>query len=174
MIRLAICEDDDSYVKQLLTFLSDYMKETGETFQTDVFHNGQQLLFNYTTDYDILLLDIEMPKMNGMEAARKIRQQDPSVTILFITNMAQYAIEGYTVQAKAYLLKPLNYFGFFLEMQSAIASLKAKSSNYLLVNLEDSTVKLPAGKVTYVETDGHDLLYHTTEGTVYRSRCSMK
>ena len=174
MIHIAICEDDEAYASQLLSFLSDYQKETGDSFKTDVFRDGQQLLFNYQTDYDILLLDIEMPKMSGMEAAKEIRKVDPSVTILFVTNMAQYALEGYTVQAKAYLLKPLNYYGFYLEMQSAIASLKSRNIDYLLVSTDDGTIKLPAGKVVYVETDGHDLLYRTASGETYRSRSSMK
>lgn len=174
VIRVAICEDDESYATQLLSFLSEYQKETGASLKTDLFRDGQQLLFNYKTDYDILLLDIEMPKMNGVDAAKEIRKLDPSVTILFVTNMAQYALEGYTVQAKAYLLKPLNYYGFYLEMESAIAALKSRSTDYLLVSTEDGTVKLPAGRVVYIETDGHDLLYHTTDDKTYRSRSSMK
>lgn len=174
MIRVGIVEDDPRYAEQLKSFLSDYTRESGETFRTSVFSDGAQLVFDYQPDYDILLMDVEMPKMNGIDAAREVRKIDQEVTILFVTSMAQYAIEGYRVQAKAYLLKPLNYIGFSLEMQSAIASLKNRTTRYLLVNSEDSTVKLPAGRITYLETDGHDLVYHTADGKIYRTRSSMK
>ena len=174
MIRVGIVEDDEGYIAQLQRFLKDFTRETGETFRTRVFHNGEQLVFNYEPEYDLLLMDIEMPRMNGIQAAKEIRKQDPAVTIIFVTNMAQYAIEGYSVQAKAYLLKPLNYYGFSLEMQSAIQSMQRRSHSEVLVSTEDRTVKLPAGRITYVETDGHDLLYHASDGQVYRTRSSMK
>ena len=174
MIRIGIVEDDETCAAQLQRFLADYTRDTGESFRTSVFDNGAQLVFDYKLEYDILLMDIEMPKMNGIEAAREVRKSDPAVTILFVTNMAQYAIEGYSVQAKAYLLKPLNYYGFFLEMQSAIASLDSRRRSDVLVSVEDRLVKLPAGRITYIETDGHDLKYHTSDGDTYRTRSSMR
>lgn len=174
VVRIGIVEDDESYIDKVQQYLSDYARDTGETFRTRVFRDGQQLTFDYRPEYDILLMDVEMPKMNGIEAAREVRKTDPSVTILFITNMAQYAIEGYSVRARAYLLKPLNYVGFSLEMQSAIAALTDRRSSDILVNTEDGVVKLPAGRISFVETDGHDLLYHTADSKTFRARSSMK
>ncbi|MBR1814728.1 MAG: response regulator transcription factor [Lachnospiraceae bacterium] len=174
MVRVGIVEDDEQYIGQLQAFLTEYTRRKGESFHTRVYRNGQQLVFDYQPDFDILLMDIEMPKMNGMEAAKKVREIDPAVQILFITNMAQYAIEGYKVQAKAYLLKPLNFVGFSMEMESAIEALSRRGRSEILVSSEDGTVKIPAGRITYIETDGHDLLYHTVGGQTYRTRSSMK
>ena len=174
MVRIGIVEDDEAYIAKVQQFLSDFAHDTGETFRTRVFQDGQQLVFAYQPDYDILLMDVEMPKMNGIDAAKESRKTDPTVTILFITNMAQYAIEGYSVRARAYLLKPLNYVGFSLEMQSAIAALSQRRHNEVLVNTEDGMVKLPAGRITFVETDGHDLLFHTADAKTFRTRSSMK
>ena len=173
MVRIGIVEDDDEYREQLRQFLTDYAGEYGETFQIRTFRDGAELTFDYQPDYDILLMDIEMPGMDGMTAARKVRAQDTSVAILFITNMAQYAIEGYSVQARAYLLKPLNYVGFCLELQGAIAALSNRRETLMLINTEESLVKLSAGKVIYIETDGHDLLFHTSQGEL-RTRSTMK
>ena len=174
MVRVGIVEDDEAYIAQLKSFLSTYTQETGVLFQTHVFHDGLQLIFDYKPDFDILLMDIEMPRMNGIEAAKKVRETDPSVTIVFVTSMAQYAIEGYSVQAKAYLLTPLNYYGFSMEIQSAVEALERRGKSEVLITSDDSTLKLPAGRITYIETDGHDLVYHTFDGNSYRTRSSMK
>ena len=174
MVRIGIVEDDELYIAKIQQYLSDFARDTGETFRTRVFRDGQQLVFDYQPDYDILLMDVEMPKMNGIDAAKEVRKSDSSVTILFITNMAQYAIEGYSVRARAYLLKPLNYIGFSLEMQSAIAALENRHCSEVLINTADGMVKLPAGKISFVETDKHDLLYHTEDAKTFRTRSSMK
>ena len=103
----------------------------------------------------------------------RIRKVDQDVAILFITNMAQYAINGYEVRARSYILKPINYYGFYLEMQEAIASLKRREVNSLLLTTEDGMIKVPVGKVRYVENQKHDLYIHTTD-QVIRIRSAMK
>lgn len=173
MIRIGIAEDDPAYVDQIQQYLNRYMREYGETFSTKVFENGMQLAFEYQPVYDILLLDVEMPVLDGISAAKRIRKQDGDVQILFITNMARYAIDGYSVHARAYILKPINYYGFSLELQDAIASLKHRQANSLLLQTEEGLSKLPVGKITYVENQKHDLLLHT-DGETIRVRANMK
>lgn len=173
MVRIGIAEDDQASVDQLQEYLGRYMRETGETFSIQVFRDGMQLAFDYQPVYDILLLDVNMPHLDGISAAKRIRKLDSEVIILFITNMAQYAINGYSVRARSYILKPINYYGFFLELQEAIASLKRREVNALLLTTEDGLVKVPVGKVSYVESQKHDLLIHTVD-EVIRIRSGMK
>lgn len=173
MIRIAIAEDDPQYVSQIQEYLNRYMRDYGETFSVKAYDNGMQLVFEYEPVYDILLLDVEMPVLDGISAAKRIRKLDGEVQILFITNMAQYAIDGYSVHARAYILKPINYYGFSLELQDAIASLKHRQANALLLQTEEGLSKLPVGKITYVESQKHDVLLHTDE-EVIRTRSSMK
>ena len=173
MIRIAIVEDEEVYSRQLEEYLNTFMRESGETISYRVFRNGEQLLFDYQPDYDILLMDVEMPGMDGITAARKVREQDQEVIILFITNMAQYALQGYTVQARSYLLKPVNYYGFAMELQGAIDTLAKRRTSALLVLGEDGLQKVRIGDILYIESRKHDLFIHTAAGVI-RIRESMR
>ena len=95
MIRIAIAEDDPLFQKQVENNLERYMKEQNLRLTWELFPDGAALLSNYRPIYDILLLDIQMPSVDGMTAARRIRETDESVIIIFLTSMPQFAIEGY-------------------------------------------------------------------------------
>ena len=97
MYRVAIVEDDKNFREQLQKYLKVYGEENQITFQISEFSDGIQIIEDYRKEFDLILLDIEMPIMNGMDAAEKIREMDEDVVLMFITNMAQYAIRGYSV-----------------------------------------------------------------------------
>ena len=92
MIRIAIVDDDAGSVSQLKEYLLRYQNERNEMFSILTFSDGDEIVENYKAEYDIILLDIEMRFMDGMTAAQLIREKDPEVILIFITNMAQYAI----------------------------------------------------------------------------------
>lgn len=98
-MRVAIIEDDEATRCQLVNYLQRYTRQYETEFQIQQFSDGIQLAENYRPVYDILLMDIEMAQLNGMETARRIRKFDEEVLIVFITNTAQYAIKGYEVGA---------------------------------------------------------------------------
>ena len=120
MLEIAIVEDEENYRNVLCEYLKKYEQETGQEIHMSVFTDGDEIVENYTAKYDIILMDIEMQFMNGMDAARKIREVDKAVIIIFITNMAQYAIQGYEVDALDYILKPISYFAFSQRIQRAV------------------------------------------------------
>ena len=165
MIRIAIAEDEPRYAQQLQDYLQTFGQEYGHALDVRVFPDGAALLENYRCQYDLLLLDVEMPQLDGMTTAQRIRQRDPAVVILFITNMAQYAIRGYEVDALDYILKPVSYFSFSQRLNRAISRIKPHSKHFLVLSCKGGTVKLDTNTLYYVESQGHNLIFHSTNGT---------
>ena len=107
MITIAIVEDEEAYAKQLTEYIEKYQQESGRRFKVIRFTDGDEIVEKYTGEYDIILMDIQMQFMDGMTAAEEIRKFDTKVVIMFITNMTNYAIRGYEVDAMDYVLKPV-------------------------------------------------------------------
>ena len=172
MISIAIVEDEDSCAKQMEEYLARYAEESGEVFETVRFCDGDEILENYRAQYDIILMDVQMKFMDGMTAAEEIRKVDPEVVIIFITNMAQYAIRGYAVDALDYVLKPVSYFAFSQRLERAIGRMKRRARRYMTIAIRGGARKLDISRILYVESQGHNLVFvtdgeeHTATGTI--------
>jgi DNA-binding LytR/AlgR family response regulator len=173
MIKIAIVEDEASYAKQLQDFLEQYEKEHEESFQVTVYSDGDEIVHKYKAQFDIILMDIEMKFMDGMSAAEEIRKVDSEVVIIFITNMAQYAIRGYAVDALDYVLKPVSYFAFSQRLSRAIIRMKKRETKMIAINIKGGTVRLDAANIYYIESQGHNLIFYTTTGD-YEAVGTMK
>ncbi len=110
MIKIAICEDEKDQQELLKAYIEQIFKGLSVKYSLDVFNSGEELLENYPKDIDIVLLDIQLGEINGMDTARKIRLLDNKVEIIFITSLIEYALEGYEVRAYRYLIKPVKYY----------------------------------------------------------------
>ena len=120
MRNVAVIEDEKSASDALGQHLKRYGAETGEEFKIYVFPDAETFLQNYKADYDVVFMDIELPGMNGMTAARELRKLDGKVVLVFVTNMSQFAVGGYEVGAFDFILKPVNYSSFFLTDVSSL------------------------------------------------------
>ena len=164
MIRIAIVEDERRERAHLRDCLA-YMAEK-EQLEFDIveFGSGEEFLGGYQPDYDIVLMDIELPSINGMETAKALRRLDSFVLLVFVTNMVQYAVSGYEVNALNYILKPVNRFDFALKMNKAISRTTKRTEESIQIRTGKDLYMLPVAAIRYLEVDGHYIVYHTTEG----------
>lgn len=165
MIQVAICEDNPGHQQDILDYLQRYEEQYGVKFHTTVYRDGIDLVSEYTSQFDIIFLDIEMKMMDGMEAAQKIRRQDHQVIIIFITNLAQYAVQGYDVEAKGFLLKPVKYIAFEQQLQKCIHDVGKSQREYLSVKYAGGMKKYALSEIFYMESDGHYIDIHSETGT---------
>ena len=112
MIRIAVCDDDRIVRESIVKALRRYERDNGMEFEVLEYAAADALLVSYPAELDLILLDIYMPGIDGMDAARAIRQFDQDVCIIFITTMYQRAIEGYKVRAFGFIRKPVSYEEF--------------------------------------------------------------
>ena len=166
MIKIAIVEDEVLYADQLQEYLKKYEEEYRETFEISVFQDGDQIVHHYKAEYDVILMDVEMRFMDGMSAAEEIRKMDTEVVIIFITNMPQYAVRGYEVDALDYVLKPITYFAFAQRLNRAIERIKKRTKRVISVNIKGSQIRMPIESVYYIESQGHTLIFHGVNGEV--------
>lgn len=162
MIRIAIVEDDTGYRSQLGKYINQYQSDFSETVSVSEF-----------SEYDIILMDIQMKHMDGMQAAMRIRDMDKNVIIIFITNSAQFAVQGYKVEALDYVLKPIQYFAFSQVLHNAVKKVHGKSKFYIHLIQESKMIRLDADQILYIESRGHTIIYHTEIGE-YAERGSLK
>lgn len=166
MIRFALVEDDPAYQAQVKEYLKRYFSTLGEQHSLKTFQDGDEIVFGYRAEFDVILMDIQMGFMDGMTAAKEIRKLDAEVILIFITNMSQYAIEGYAVDALDYLLKPLSYYAFSQCIDRALTRIARRETRYLFVGSQRGGQKIACSQIISVEVQGHHLIYHTTKGDV--------
>lgn len=164
MYHIAIVEDEKEFSTQLEKYLEQYQEENNVRFKVSVFQDGAEILEDYKKIYDVILLDIEMPRLNGMDAAEQIREMDTEVTLMFITNMASYAINGYAVGALDFVMKPINCYTFSMKMTRALKRVKQKDVEQILLTLPDGVKKIEINQIQFIEVQNRMLCYHTMEG----------
>ena len=162
-MRIAIVEDMDENIAILQTYLNRYEREHDIQIQTCSYKDGMHFITDYHPVWDLILLDIEMPLLNGMDTARQIRKADPDVLIIFITCLTQYAIEGYSVRALDYVLKPVQYYAFAAKLDQVCEILASRHQNPILVSCREGQIKLLPEQILYVEVQDHTLCYHTSQ-----------
>ena len=172
-MRIAIVEDDANVQQQLTTYIGKFYEEDPTRFKLSVFSDGDEVLEDFRADYDLILLDIQMKHLNGLETAEKIRQLDRDVYLVFVTNLANYAIKGYSVQAFDFILKPINYMMLKHLLQRVDKLVSARQQRYVTLPTDLGLTRINVNQIYYVETEAHFLIIKTDQGE-YRMRDTMK
>ena len=173
-ISVAIVEDEDQYAQILTEYLKRFEREHDVRFQVRRFHDGYEITENYPQDTAVILMDIEMGLMDGMEAARWIRARDESVEIIFVTNLASYAIQGYQVRAIDYILKPIAYIPFAESLKRALRDVENKKEMYITVASREGTEKVRVSGIRRIESHGHRISFFLEERVLESTAYSMK
>lgn len=161
MITIAICDDEDIVRIQLQSFCQQFMKEQNIFIHTVLYHTAEELLTDWSEAIDIVLLDIQMEKLNGMDAARRIRELNSTVIIMFITNMLSYAIEGYQVHASHFIPKPISYEQFHGALNQSLQILEKQHHSHLLLHTTTEWIRIPMNQILYVESARNRVRIHT-------------
>ena len=164
MITIALVDDDDADARVTASMIDRYFDGDASRYAVTRFADGDSLLRDYKASFDLMFLDVEMPGTDGVTVARRLRVVDDQTVLVFTTKMAQYAVEGYDVDAIGYLLKPLNYYAFSIKMRKAEDIVARRRSVTVPLTVGSETVFVPSADIRYVEVLDHALLYHTGEG----------
>ena len=134
--------------------MKQFFNENDLDYSVATYNNAIKLLDNYDFSFDLILMDINMPLLDGMSASKKLREIDSEVTLIFITSLAQYAINGYEVNAFDFVLKPISYYNFALKLTRAIDKLSIEDAKTLVINNKNSIKKIKVRNIYYIEVNG--------------------
>lgn len=165
-MHMAIVDDDPAMRATLHGYLDRYAAENHTALDVTEFGCGDTFLQEYRTGFDVLFFDVDMPGTDGLDTARRLRRIDTQVSLIFVTNMAQYAICGYEVEALDYILKPVSYYDFALKLQKALRRAGRHASRKLTLETMDGVRRLDTAEIYYVEVLAHYLIYHLSSGEV--------
>ncbi len=171
-MKIYIVEDDVRAEEILQKMIVRVLEEMGTTAEIKYYTNGIVFLQEYAGDGDFVFLDCDMPMINGMEVAKRLREQDGRVVIIFVTNLVQYAVEGYEVGAFDYILKPLSYPVFSRKFRRALQKYESGKDAFISLRSGRSIVKVVVSDVYYIDANGHNITFHTSGGDIL-SRSSL-
>lgn len=163
-LNIAICDDSSTDSGYLSELLKEWAGERNVTIHTEIFDSAESFLFRYAEDktFDILLLDIEMGGMDGVTMAKRLRQDNDTVQIIFITGYSEYIAEGYEVAALNYLMKPLNPEKLFSVLDRACEKLR-QNERQLNLTLSGEMVRVPLREIKYIDVQGNYVTVHAKE-----------
>lgn len=152
MYRLAICDDNQADAAYLQMLIEKWAKASGVILQAEIFPSAEAFLFRYEEEksFDLLILDIEMGRMSGVELAKKIRRVNRRIQIIFVTGYMEYIAEGYDVEALHYLLKPVTEEKFFDVLDRAKERAESGEKE-LCLSLPGEVVRIPLSEIRFLE-----------------------
>lgn len=170
MIKIALVDDEKESIDLLEKYIGQICDRNKIRYEIAKFKDGEELIAEYRPVFDMIYLDIEMERSNGMEIAEIIRKKDRDTILIFVTQMAQYAVRGYRVDALDYMVKPIDYYSFELVFRKALGRLKMKRNRTLCLNNGNETKIVKMSQIQYVEVFDHYITYNLGKEEVTMKR----
>ena len=169
MLSIAIVEDEENIALSMTGHINRYCDE--RRIKVNIVRFGSAFLFleDYRPVFDIIFMDILLPGLNGLDASRMLREIDKNVLLIFVTNMANFAIKGYEVGAFDFIVKPVIYDTLAMKMGRALKIVDERESTEIKINVDGVINIVSASKIKYIEVNRHYLLFHTEDGE-FRTR----
>lgn len=172
-LRIAICDDDNRDLHQIAGLLESYRHDRKAELSYVSFQNATDLLDSMDSgDYDLILLDMLMPGINGIQAAREIREHNSRIQIIFLTSSPEYAVDSYSVRAYHYLLKPASEEKLFPILDRLFDDLR-RPEDALRIKTQSSVFSIPYGKIECVEVRAKKLYFYLTDGSMLEVKGSL-
>lgn len=162
--KIAICDDEQNQIEYITSIVESWSAHEGHNCKISTFASAEAFLFEYEDykAYDILLLDVEMKGMTGIELAKRIRNDNNRAEIVFVTSHFEFAGDGYEVDALHYLIKPISADKLTQVLTKAAEKLSAEPPS-VVISCEGETVKLYESDILYVESFLHYIVIHTKD-----------
>jgi len=168
-MKIAICDDEQSQIEYIEFILAEWSKRCGRTYTLEAYPSAESFLFDYedNKDYDILLLDVEMGELSGIDLAKRLRRDKSKAEIIFLTSHFEFYGEGYEVDALHYLLKPIDSNKLMTVLDKAVEKLSVEPP-HIVITCDGETIKLYEKDILYVESLLHYIVIHTQSEKEYR------
>ena len=172
MFQILLVEDDAAEADTLKLALERYGEENDVAFSIEWVRAAIDLPTNKRS-FDLIFMDIGLPGISGMEAAEMLRTYDSSTPVIFVTNLAQYAVRGYQVQALDFIVKPVRYGDFAMSMDRAITYIRRNRGRSISISTHDGVRIIDVNDLMYADVMDHNLAYHLNDGEVIATRGAL-
>ncbi len=175
MINIAICDDSDKQAKFLYQNVSEYMKNSKEPTEITLYQKSQILKYDVQDGkfFDLILTDIEMPEINGMELVNMVRSYLPEVLIIFVTSHIKYAVDAFEYSIFRYIPKNMLQDKLPQALRDAVHMVHLQSEEYYMISMPNHMEKLAFRRILYILREGKNSVFYLTDGTDVRERKSL-
>lgn len=172
-VRIAVVENELNVAQNDIVLLERYAKENSVSLETAIFQNGYEFL-DTEEEFDAVLMDIDMPGLNGMEVAEKLREKNKTIDIIFTTNLPQFAVDGYKVQALDFVIKPVTFPNLSFAMEKVVEKKRNIVNGSFFLRIGGFARRIHNEEVLYIEMVNHYIVLHETDMEPVRIRGSLK
>lgn len=172
-VRIAVVENELNVAQNVIVLLERYVKENSLSLETAIFRNGYEFL-DTKEEFDAVLMDIDMPGLNGMEVAEKLREKNKTIDIIFTTNLPQFAVDGYKVQALDFVIKPVTFPNLSFAMEKVVEKKRNIVNGSFFLRIGGFAKRINNEEVLYIEMVNHYIVLHETDMEPLRIRGSLK